>query len=191
MTACTVVISGQRSRGLSGITMSDITSWVSDQLHVILGLSDRFVAEYMVGLARKSSSPETLECKLQETNTITVNPLVRKFISELWKRVPHKQVVEKSARVHEREILLQQQRNKSYRLLSESDDEEIPTKSVKASRARKKSIEVSKKRRNIRKEKASTWESESDGEEGVSLVKKSKEESDDEWDRQVVYPWLS
>ena len=164
--------------------MSDVVSWVSDQLHSILGLSDRFVAEYMVGLAKKSSSPETFENKLRETDTITVNHAVRSFISELWDKVPHKQVAEKPARVREREILLQQKKNKSYRLLSDSD-EEAPTASAKASKARKKSVEGSRKRKNIRKAKTSTWESESDDDEGVSAAKTSKEDSDDEWDRQV------
>ena len=163
--------------------MSDVISWVSDRLHTILGLSDRFVAEYMVGLAKKSSSPEAFENKLLETKTITVNQSVRTFISELWNKVPHKQVMEKPARAREREILLQQQHNRSYRLLSDSD-EDVPTKSAKTSRLRKKSIELSKRRRNIRKEKASTWDSESDEEE-ISLAKKSREDSDDEWERQV------
>ena len=164
--------------------MADVISWVSDQLHAILGLSDRFVAEYMVGLAKKSSSPEAFENKLLETKTITVNQSVRTFISELWNKVPHKQVTEKPARAREREILLQQQHNRSYRLLSDSD-EDVPTKSVKTSRLRKKSIELLKRHRNIRKEKASTWDSESDEEE-ISPAKKSREDSDDEWERQVA-----
>lgn len=166
--------------------MSDVISWVSDQLHAILGLSDRFVAEYIVGLAKKCTSPETFESKLVETRTITVNQSVRAFINELWNKVPHKQVVEKPARAREREFLLQQQHNRSYRLLSDSD-EDVPTKPVKSSRSRKKSIEVSKKRRNIRKEKVSTWDSESDEEGEAPPVKKSKEDSDDEWERQVTW----
>ena len=162
--------------------MSDVVSWVSDQLHSILGLSDRFVAEYLVGLATKSSTPETFESKIRETNTITVNHAVRTFLGELWGKVPHKLAAEKPARIREREILLQQKQNKSYRLLSDSD-EELPNVSYKASR--KKSIEGSRKRKNIRKAKTSTWDSESDEDESISVVKVSKEDSDDEWDRQV------
>ena len=161
--------------------MSGLLSWVSDQLHSILGLSDRFVAEFMVGLAKKSASPEAFESKLVETGTISVNPSVRTFIIELWNKVPHKQMVEKPARAREREILLQQQQNRSYRLLSDSD-EELPAKPTKSSRARIKSSELTKRRRNIRKEKASTWDSDGEEEE-VSAVKKSKEDSDDEWER--------
>ena len=135
----------------------------------------------MVGLAKKSGSPEAFESKLVETGTISINPSVRTFISELWRKVPHKQMVEKPARAREREILLQQQQNRSYRLLSDSD-EEVPAKSAKSSRAKRRLSEQTKKRRNIRKEKASTWDSDS-GEEEVSAVKRSKDDSDDEWER--------
>lgn len=161
--------------------MSDVVSWVSDQLHSILGLSDRFVAEYLVGLAKKSSTPEIFESKVRETDTITVNHAVSTFLGELWGKVPHKQATEKPTRIYEREILLQQKQNKSYRLLSDSD-EEVP---YKASNVRKKSIEGSRKRKNIRKAKISTWDSESD-EDDLSSVRVSKEDSDDEWDRQVA-----
>lgn len=164
------------------IKMSDITSWVSDQLHSILGLSDRFVAEYLVGLAKKSSTSEIFERKIRETNTITVNHAVRIFLGELWDKVPHKQAAEKPARIREREFLLQQKQNKSYSLLSDSD-EEVSSVSYKAS---KKSIEGSKKRKNIRKSKPSTWDSESDEDEPSSVANVSKEDSDDEWDRQVL-----
>ena len=161
--------------------MSEIVAWVSDQLHSILGLSDRFVAEYLVGLAKKSSTPEVFESKIRETNTITVNHAVRTFLDELWGKVPHKQIAEKPARSYEREILLQQKQNKSYRLLSDSD-EEIPNASNKASNIGKKSTERARKRKNIRK---AAWDSESDEDNLSSSMKVLKENSDDEWDRQV------
>ena len=166
--------------------MADVASWVSDQLHSILGLSDRFVAEYLVELAKKSSTPEILECKVLETDTIIVNHDVKKFISELWNKVPHRPVAEKPGRIREREILLQQKQNKSYRLLSDSDDER-PRLSSKPSKGREKVIEGSRKRKNIRKVKASAWESESDEDESASAVKVSNEDTDDEWDRQVTF----
>ena len=165
--------------------MSDVVSWVSDQLHSILGLSDRFVAEYLLGLAKKSSTPEIFESKVRETDTITVNHAVSTFLGELWGKVPHKQAAEKPARIYEREILLQQKKNKSYCLLSDSD-EEVPSASYKVSNAKKKSIKGPRKHKNIRKAKTSAWDSESDEDDLSSAVKVSKEDSDDEWDRQVT-----
>jgi pre-mRNA-splicing factor ATP-dependent RNA helicase DHX16 len=68
--------------------MSDIHVWVSDQLHEMLQISDRSIAEFLVGLCRKSDSPETFIDKIRETETIEINESVRSFSRELWARLP-------------------------------------------------------------------------------------------------------
>ena len=163
-----------------GITVS----WVSDQLHELLGHSDRLTAEFLVGLAKKAQSPEAYVRKLQDTRALTVNQSVRSFATELWGRVPHKQATEKPARAREREILEQQARNRSYKLLSDSEDDE-PSGAAPAVRSKKREIrkEAKRKRKNLRTEKASTWESESD-EEATAMKRGRREESDsDEWEK--------
>ena len=161
--------------------MADGTvGWVSDQLHEILGLSDTYTAEFLVGLAKKAQSPEVYVRKLQDTGAIAVNDAVRTFAEELWRKVPHKQISEKPARAKEREILMQQARNRSYRLLSDPDEDATPTAS-RSARAGGRSR--ASKRKNLRREKASAWESES--EEESSAVKKGKggDSDSDEWER--------
>ena len=160
-----------------------IVGWVSDQLHEILGLSDTYTAEFLVGLAKKAQSPEVYVRKLQDTGAIAVNDAVRTFAEELWRKVPHKQVTEKPARAKEREILMQQARNRSYRLLSDPDVEDTPT-AARSARAGGKNR--TSKRKNLRREKASAWESESEDE--STVVKKGKEgDSDsDEWERSEI-----
>ena len=152
---------------------------MSDQLHEILGISDSYIAEFLVGLARKAQSPEAFVRKLQETGAITVNDAVRSFAVELWSKVPHKQQTEKPARAKEREILRMQERNRSYRLLSDSDGEDTPSAARPSSRSKPR------KRKNLRKEKASAWESESEDE--ATAVKKGKggDSDSDEWERYV------
>ena len=159
---------------------SGTVSWVSDQLHEILGHSDRLTAEFLVGLAKKAQSTDAYLRKLQDTRALTVNQAVRSFAAELWGRLPHKQAVEKPARIREREILQQQARNRSYKLLSDSEDDET---SVKSKRPGQRARDARRKRKNLRTEKASAWESESDGE--TTAVKRNKgEESDsDEWEK--------
>ena len=103
--------------------MADVVEWVGDQLHDILGLSDTYIAEYLVGLAKKSSSCDGLIADLNNTGAITVDDKIISFAEKLWYKVPHKTVSEKPARAKEREALLQHQKNKSYQLLSDSDDE--------------------------------------------------------------------
>ena len=158
--------------------MADATvSWVSDQLHEILGLSDRYTAEFLVGLAKKAQSSEAYLRKLRDTGAITINDAVRSFAVELWGRVPHKQSTEKPARAREREILLQQERNRSYRLLSDPEEEAEPRQ------RRVKGSGKSRKRRNIRTEKASTWESDSEDEPVAAKKSKEGDSDSDEWER--------
>lgn len=101
-----------------------ITDWVSDQLHDILGLSDRYTAEYFVGLARKAPSHESFVKQLQKTGAVTVNEAIHKFSLELWDRVPHQKMIEKPARVKEREALMQREKNKRYQMIMDDSDEE-------------------------------------------------------------------
>ena len=157
--------------------MADLLSWVSDKLHEILGLSDRYTAEFLVGLAKQAGSSDVLVKKLQSTGVITVNDQIQSFAVQLWERVPRKQLSEKPARVIEREALLLQRKNKSYRLLSddEEEDQRVDKSTVKKGK-------VSRKRRNIRTEKASMIES--DDEDDKEVSKKSRDDSDsDEWER--------
>ena len=107
--------------------MADIVTWVGDQLYEILGLSDRYTSEFLVGLAKKSSSLGGFVSQLESTGALTIDDKTRDFASRLWDRVPHKAVVEKPARTKEREAKLQTQRNKSYQILYDSGDEEEET----------------------------------------------------------------
>ena len=59
--------------------MSDTVRWVSDRLHDMLDISDRNIAEFLIGLCRKSSSPEIFLEKIRETETIDINDGVRVF----------------------------------------------------------------------------------------------------------------
>ena len=102
----------------------DIVEWVSDELHDLLGLSDRYTAEYLIGLAKKASSSTSFLKQLQDTGAITINNDVNSFATQLWDRVPHRTAVEKPARVKEREAILQRQKNKRYQLLMDSDEED-------------------------------------------------------------------
>jgi len=67
--------------------MSSLETWVNDNLHDILGISDRFIAQYLIGLAEKASSPEEYLHKLQETGTIDIDENVTVFSKELWNKV--------------------------------------------------------------------------------------------------------
>uniref|UniRef100_A0A2R5LFA9 RNA helicase n=1 Tax=Ornithodoros turicata TaxID=34597 RepID=A0A2R5LFA9_9ACAR len=144
--------------------MAGVEQWVSDQLHSILGLSDRYVAEYLVHMAKKSSSEEELVHKLQDTGTITVNDAVVGFVHSLWDKVPHAAQREKPARAHERAVREILEKNSQYQLLPDSDEE---------GDASAKKNQTSAKKRHLRKK--STADDGSDGESsGVFARKKDK-----------------
>lgn len=105
-----------------------IVDWVSDELHDILGLSDRYTAEYFVGLAKKASSHDALVKQLQNTGAVTVNEAIHQFSRELWEKLPHQKATEKPARAKEREALIQREKNKRYQMIMDDSDDEVPNK---------------------------------------------------------------
>ena len=64
-----------------------VEQWVGDQLHDILGMSDKNVALYFVGLASKSASSEDLIDKLRDTGSVDINDSVTNFAKELFDKV--------------------------------------------------------------------------------------------------------
>ena len=68
--------------------MSDLTTWVSDRLHDMLDISDRNIADFLLGLCKKSASPEVFLEKIRETETIDINDTVKSFSVELWGKIP-------------------------------------------------------------------------------------------------------
>ena len=51
--------------------------WVSDELHTLVGLSDRTIAQFVVALAKKASSAGDLVDKLASTGTMDESPAVK------------------------------------------------------------------------------------------------------------------
>ncbi|KAJ3597209.1 hypothetical protein NHX12_000738 [Muraenolepis orangiensis] len=67
--------------------MADLEQWVKDRLHDILGLSDRHVAQFIIGTARKSSSQQDFVSRLKQTGTIDIDQNVVAFAEELYEKV--------------------------------------------------------------------------------------------------------
>lgn len=67
--------------------MSSIDTWVSDKLHDILGISDKYISQYLIALCKKSSSSDGFVEKLKETGTVDIDANMVNFAKELWERV--------------------------------------------------------------------------------------------------------
>ncbi|XP_036789660.1 LOW QUALITY PROTEIN: pre-mRNA-splicing factor ATP-dependent RNA helicase DHX16-like [Oncorhynchus mykiss] len=136
--------------------MANLEQWVSDSLHDILALSDRYVAQFMIGSARKSLSAQDFVAHLKSMGTIDINQRVIAFAQELYEKIPRKQVVEKPARAIERRVMEIERKNRNYTLLSdsESDGEAVREKE------KKKSKDRGDKRKHLRKREESQSSSE-------------------------------
>ena len=69
----------------------ELARYVGDRLHDLLGISDRYVIEYLIGLAGKSTSAVNFVQKLRDTDTVTVDDQMVAFAQELWNKVSHTQ----------------------------------------------------------------------------------------------------
>lgn len=67
--------------------MAQLETWVNDKLHDILGISDKYIGQYLIGLATKSTSTDGYISSLKETGAIDVNDSVISFARELWDKV--------------------------------------------------------------------------------------------------------
>lgn len=67
--------------------MSSLDTWVSDKLHDILGISDKYISQYLIGLCKKSSSSDGFVEKLRETGAVDINTNTLQFAKELWEKV--------------------------------------------------------------------------------------------------------
>uniref|UniRef100_A0A8C2J0R4 RNA helicase n=1 Tax=Cyprinus carpio TaxID=7962 RepID=A0A8C2J0R4_CYPCA len=157
-------------------TMANLEQWVSDQLHDILGLSDRYVAQFMIGLVQKSSGPQDFVARLQQTGTIDIDQRITGFAHELYNKVsaPKKHVAEKPARAVERKVIEMERKNRTYTLLedSESDGE---TARERGKEKKSKDHDKGKKRKHLRQKQDEIMD---------EPKKAAKEEEEEEWERE-------
>ncbi|KAG8184558.1 hypothetical protein JTE90_007674 [Oedothorax gibbosus] len=152
--------------------MANVMEWIDDELHNILGFSDKHTAEFLLNLASKSSSADVLIDKIKTTEMLSINPSVLKFATELWDKVPHAEAKEKPARAREREIVETLKKNMSYKLL---DDEEDYGYEVKPAAQ-------PKKRKNLRERKSASSDESDDGSNNRQIPSQSRQKSDSESD---------
>uniref|UniRef100_A0A8D0HBU4 Activating signal cointegrator 1 complex subunit 3 n=1 Tax=Sphenodon punctatus TaxID=8508 RepID=A0A8D0HBU4_SPHPU len=172
----------------------ELERWVSGELHALLGLSERHVVAFLVGLARRSRSAEELLARLEETETLHVNePPARAFAQRLWERVPRQAPQERPNRVAEREALALQEKNRSYTLLEDSDEDEgeaakgskrqrPPRGSEGKQHKRRKHLRRRQEEEEEEEEAAKSDEGDDKAEQGRASPP-SGQDSEDEWER--------
>lgn len=154
--------------------MAELTTWVSDKLHDVLGFSDKYTAEYLIGLAKTSTNPESLVQRVSEG--LNADDKVASFALELWSKLPHKsQPAEHPYRAKERALIEQREKYMGYSLVSDDDDDEEPL--IMESKK-------DRKRKHLRR-KTETSSSDEDSPVGDTRSKEIDKDSDsDEWEKE-------
>ncbi|XP_006103978.1 putative pre-mRNA-splicing factor ATP-dependent RNA helicase DHX16 [Myotis lucifugus] len=166
-------------------TPAALERWVQDELHAVLGLSERHVAQFLIGTARRCSSAEEFVQRLRDTDTLDLGGPARDFALRLWSKVPREAVVEKPARAAEREARALLEKNRSYKLLEDSEESSEESVGRAGSRLQKKR----KRRKHLRKKRQEEEEEEEEEDSargkktGGSRQQTEKPESEDEWER--------
>ncbi|XP_070177312.1 pre-mRNA-splicing factor ATP-dependent RNA helicase DHX16-like isoform X2 [Littorina saxatilis] len=156
--------------------------WVNDKLFDILGISDKYIAQYMIGLASKAESSEDFVEKLKATQTVEVDNNVVVFARELFQRVPHKRKAVREMTSDQREQIELEQKNQSYQLLDEDDSVDDDSDEFVQPLPPKKSKTDRKMKRNLRRKKESS-DSDSEPERETAAVQ-IEDSSEDELDKE-------
>ncbi|XP_067933962.1 pre-mRNA-splicing factor ATP-dependent RNA helicase DHX16-like [Watersipora subatra] len=122
--------------------MGDLERWVGDRLHDIVGISDKMIVQYILGLAKSAKSPADYIEKLRNTEALDINEKIVSFSQELFTKLPTRQsAVKLLERQKREEALAFQKRNQSYNLIdSDSDQEETPKTLQKLKRNKKRQL---------------------------------------------------
>ena len=187
--------------------MGDLHRWVSDELHGLLGISERTLVDYVVALARKSKDEASLLSALRD-NDIPIDDKSRAFAVNLMKKVPKAEdnrAAERAAKIKQQEKERQAQQvailkqNTQYTLVEDDGAEELAARERIAKLERKEAKREEKEKKKEKKElkrqlrKKSKW-SESDeegaGDTGAATKKQKVEDDDaddlDEWEMEEL-----
>lgn len=68
-------------------TPAGLERWVQEELHSVLGLSERHVAQFLIGTAQRCASAEEFVQRLRDTDTLDLGGPARDFALRLWSKV--------------------------------------------------------------------------------------------------------
>ncbi|OQR72688.1 putative pre-mRNA-splicing factor ATP-dependent RNA helicase DHX16-like [Tropilaelaps mercedesae] len=104
--------------------MATDEEWVNDQLFDVLGMSDRHVGQFILSLAKKCSDSQMLLDKIRSTGAVDVeSSRMQQFVDDLMARLPGRSTAPSAARLHEAAIKEVYRRNRQYRLVESSDED--------------------------------------------------------------------
>jgi pre-mRNA-splicing factor ATP-dependent RNA helicase DHX16 len=135
--------------------MSELSRYVNDGLHEILGFSDSITADYIVELAKKVPNETSLVRQLSEYN-IPNNDTTRKFVQGLLGLVPKKAAPATSKaggrlQNDQQRSLDLIKKNQTYKLLDMYADEEVQVQSQQQSSSKREAPPAQNQPKKLRK----------------------------------------
>lgn len=121
--------------------MSEHLTWVSDKLHELVGISDKSIAEFIIGLGTQSKTPAEFIEKIKDTDCIEINDKVSLFATELHSKIPRELSAGEKKRAENRrreeEARMEQKKNKGFKMVDFDDEEELNIKPKKKKKKKK------------------------------------------------------
>jgi pre-mRNA-splicing factor ATP-dependent RNA helicase DHX16 len=115
----------------------ELRSWVSDQLHSLIGYSDKTVADFILASAKKAKDAHSLVKNLASFG-IPSGPAGSAFAEDLLSRLPRssgRAITQQQ--LHRQQALQLVKKSKAYGLLDDEDQEPEAVKAVKAAKPSK------------------------------------------------------
>ncbi|XP_003378397.1 putative pre-mRNA-splicing factor ATP-dependent RNA helicase DHX16 [Trichinella spiralis] len=125
--------------------------WIADKLHDVIGISDRYIADFLLALAKRSSNVDDFLGEVKATETVTVDETFGKFARELFAKLPRQLPAVASGpstyelnRLKEEKARQLQRWNESFKLLSDedSDNDSVKVSKAKHSHIRKRNVDA-------------------------------------------------
>lgn len=172
----------------------ELKSWVSGQLHSLLGFSESHVASFIMAVAKKHSSADSLAVALRQQG-LPAGAETQAFASALLARLPRKGAAGNGAHAAQaRQAKALIKKNATYGLLEE-DESEVAAREAAAAKAAKEAAAAAareakeqqqQQRRQLRTRRETSAEPEGEEGGGAALPKSKKQrrawEEDEEED---------
>lgn len=154
---------------------------VQDESHSVLRLSEPHLALFLIRTAQPCGSAQAFLQRLRDTDALDLSGPAADFAQRLWHKVPRKAVVGRPARAAQPEARALPEKNRSHKLLEDSEDSSEESEGRAGSSLQKthKQPEHLRKKRLREEEEAEAEVPEN----GQKKKKTEKQASEDEWER--------
>ncbi|CAB03845.1 putative pre-mRNA-splicing factor ATP-dependent RNA helicase mog-4 [Caenorhabditis elegans] len=115
-----------------------VEQFINDQLHSIVGISDRSICQYVHALAKKAKSAPDLVEKLRDAGDFPISPAIQSFADQLMSRMP-RQATSARQRGPTTAELAEQELNRLNRAVGVLEDYSASSTKTKNVRKRKES----------------------------------------------------